>query len=91
MIDYIVPMWMYPVLFWTLVWKGVAGWKAARRGHLSWFVVFLFFNTFGILPILYYFFLDKIKFYSIDDKKIIKVKSLSKKKPVKKKKISTLD
>ena len=90
MLDYVVPVWMYPVLFWTLAWKGIAGWKAARRGHLSWFIAFLVLNTFGILPILYYFFLDKVKFYSVDDKKNIKkvvkksVKKSSSKKIVKK-------
>ena len=41
------------VLIWTVVWKAVAAWKAARKGHLVWFVVFFVVNTIGILPIIY--------------------------------------
>lgn len=46
---------------WELVWKGIALYKAARNKQDFWFIVLLFINTVGILPILYirYFQEDK--------------------------------
>jgi hypothetical protein len=44
-----------PLLLWSLAWKGVALWKAARLGHKAWFVVLLVVNTVGILEIIYIF------------------------------------
>ena len=41
------------VILWTLVWKGMALWKAAKEGSKVWFVVLLIVNTVGILEILY--------------------------------------
>ena len=41
------------VVIWSLVWKGIALWKSARKGHLIWFIVLLIVNTVGILEILY--------------------------------------
>ena len=49
------------VLLWTLPWKGVALWKAARNSHKKWFVVFLVINTLAILEIVYIFFFSKKK------------------------------
>lgn len=46
---------------WSLVWKGIALWKAARKNHLVWFIVLLIVNTLGILEILYIFLLSEIK------------------------------
>ena len=40
-------------IIWTLVWKGMALWQAARKGEKIWFVVLLVVNTLGILDILY--------------------------------------
>lgn len=40
-------------LLWTLPWKGVALWKAARNLDKVWFVVLLLVNTLGVLEILY--------------------------------------
>jgi len=48
--------------FWSLIWKGLALWKAAGNKSKVWFVVLLIFNTLGILEILYYFFLYKVDF-----------------------------
>jgi len=47
------PWWFYPVLVWTLFWKGIAMWKSARNNQFVWFFVSLGINTFGILPIVY--------------------------------------
>lgn len=41
------------VLIWSLVWKGLALWRAARNGQSAWFVVMLVLNTLGILEIIY--------------------------------------
>jgi len=46
-------------VIWVVIWKGFALWKAARLGRKWWFIILLVFNTFGILEIIYYFFLDK--------------------------------
>lgn len=43
------------VLIWSLIWKGIALWKAARNFHTAWFVVLLIVNTIGILEIIYIF------------------------------------
>lgn len=43
------------VVAWTLPWKGIALWKAARLGKRKWFVALLVVNTLGILEILYIF------------------------------------
>ena len=54
--------WLFAVMVWALVWKGLALWKAARRGESVWFVALLVINTFGILEILYlYVFTKKTK------------------------------
>ncbi len=43
------------IVIWTIPWKGVALWKAARLSHKSWFIVLLILNTVGILEIIYIF------------------------------------
>ncbi len=40
-------------VFWSVAWKGVALWTAARRGQLAWYVVLLIVNTVGLLEIVY--------------------------------------
>jgi len=46
-------------LVWSLVWKGIALWKAGRNKQLGWFIWMLILNTEGILPILYLAFYQK--------------------------------
>ena len=46
-------IWVLILMVWSLVWKGLALWKAAREGSKVWFVVLLVLNTAGILDILY--------------------------------------
>jgi len=48
-------MWFLALFAWSLVWKGLALWKAAQKGSKPWFVTFLVVNTLGILEILYYY------------------------------------
>lgn len=42
---------------WTLPWKGMALWKAAKSGNHKWFIALLVINTIGILEIIYLFFI----------------------------------
>jgi len=44
---------------WTIPWKGVALWRAARNQSIAWFVILLIVNTFGILEIIYIFAFSK--------------------------------
>ncbi len=46
-------------IFWILPWKGVALWKAAQLSHMRWFIALLVLNTFGILEIIYIFFVAR--------------------------------
>lgn len=47
------------IVVWTIVWKGLALWHAAKNGHKIWFVALLILNTIGILEIVYFFFFRK--------------------------------
>lgn len=47
------------IVFWTLLWKGVALWRAARNEHAGWFIALLILNTLGILEIIYIFFFSQ--------------------------------
>ncbi|OGZ44084.1 MAG: hypothetical protein A3J55_00915 [Candidatus Ryanbacteria bacterium RIFCSPHIGHO2_02_FULL_45_17b] len=47
------------IALWTLPWKAVALWKAARRNERGWFVALLLINTMGLLEIFYIFVLTK--------------------------------
>jgi len=46
---------------WSLAWKGLALWRAAKRGEKIWFIVFLLVNTAGILEIVYLFLITGAK------------------------------
>jgi hypothetical protein len=49
------------LILWSVIWKGIALWKAARNGSKVWFIVLLVVNTVGILDILYIFVFGKPK------------------------------
>lgn len=38
---------------WELIWKGLALWRASRKGQKVWYVFILIINSVGILPIIY--------------------------------------
>jgi len=47
------------LIIWSLAWKAVALWKAARKNQVWWFVALMLINTMGLLEILYiYVFAD---------------------------------
>jgi len=47
--------WLLLLVIWSLIWKGIALWKAARRDQLVWYLILLIVNTAGILDIIYIF------------------------------------
>jgi hypothetical protein len=47
------------LVIWSLIWKGIALWKAARNSHTAWFVILLLVNTAGILEIIYIYGFNK--------------------------------
>ena len=54
------PLWLTVlILVWSLPWKGVALWKAARLEHKKWFILLLIINTLGILEIYYIYFVAR--------------------------------
>ena len=44
---------------WTIPWKGIALWKAAKNSHKKWFIILLVVNTLAVLDILYIFIFSK--------------------------------
>lgn len=62
MIDPTALMLNHPLMFltlivWSLAWKGVALWQAAKHGSRNWFIAILLINTIGILEIVYLYFI----------------------------------
>jgi hypothetical protein len=49
------------LIFWELIWKGFALWRAGRRNEPLWFFAIFILNTLGILPIIYLIFSRKEK------------------------------
>lgn len=47
--------WFIGFVAWSLFWKGLALWRAAKNQSKVWFIVLLIVNTMGILEILYLF------------------------------------
>ena len=46
---------LFIVAIWSVVWKGLALWKAAHLSQKGWFIALLILNTVGILEIIYIF------------------------------------
>lgn len=49
------------LVVWSLVWKGIGLWFAARNYQRVWFVAILVLNTAGILEIIYLLFFRRDK------------------------------
>lgn len=47
------------LIIWSILWKGIALWKAGSKKQLARFVCLFIFNTVGILPIIYLAFFQK--------------------------------
>lgn len=55
-----IPVWLIVLIFiWSITWKGMALWKASRLSHKHWFIILLIANTFGILDIIYIYFVSR--------------------------------
>ncbi|HXV26875.1 MAG TPA: DUF5652 family protein [Candidatus Paceibacterota bacterium] len=46
-------LWFIALFLWTVSWKGMALWRAARLERKEWFIPLLLINTLGVLEILY--------------------------------------
>lgn len=44
---------------WSLVWKGLALWRAGQQKDKGWFIALLVINTLGLLEIFYLFVFSK--------------------------------
>lgn len=49
------PTWLLLVMFWSLLWKGLALWHSAQRRQPLWFLAILVVNLFGVLEMVYLF------------------------------------
>lgn len=47
------------IVLWTLPWKAVALWRAAKRNQKVWFTVLFLVNTAAILEIIYIFYFSR--------------------------------
>ncbi|OGH03157.1 MAG: hypothetical protein A2798_01875 [Candidatus Levybacteria bacterium RIFCSPHIGHO2_01_FULL_37_17] len=47
---------LFVAYLWTLLWKGIALWRAANLKQRNWFVAILVLNTLGILELAYLFY-----------------------------------
>jgi len=47
------PLVYYPLIAWSVIWKGLALWRAARLRQAGWYIALLVINTVGIFEIIY--------------------------------------
>jgi hypothetical protein len=55
------PLILSLIVIWSIAWKAVATWHAARNGQLGWFIALFIINTAGVLEIIYLAFFTKKK------------------------------
>lgn len=58
------PYVLFPLIIWSLFWKGLALWRAGARKEKTWFIVLFLVNTAGILEIIYLLTRKKIKIFT---------------------------
>lgn len=63
---------------WSLVWQGMALWKAARNDDRYWFLALLLLHTAGILDILYLFVFAKNKLVLVSEPRKVAKKTSKK-------------
>ncbi|MEX2010246.1 MAG: DUF5652 family protein, partial [Parcubacteria group bacterium] len=51
------PVFTTILILWSFVWKGLALWKSAQLRQRNWFIAILVINIFGILEIIYLYFI----------------------------------
>jgi hypothetical protein len=57
-----------PLIIWSLIWKGIALWKAARLAQKRWFIAILIISSAGILEIIYIFLVANK--YTVESKEV---------------------
>lgn len=55
------PLIVFIIISWSITWKGIALWNAARKEQLVWFIILIIVNTAGILDIYYLLSIGKKK------------------------------
>lgn len=76
-----IPMWLiWAITIWDLAWRAVGVWKSTMKKQPIWSVVFVLFQTLGILPILYIFVFSKMngKKSDVVEEKTVKKKVVKK-------------
>jgi hypothetical protein len=53
------PLFVLILVVWSLTWKGAALWKAAGLRQKYWFIALFLINIFGLLEIIYLFFVAR--------------------------------
>jgi methionyl-tRNA synthetase len=53
---------------WSLAWKGIALWQAARLAHKWWFIAILLVSSLGVLEIIYIFLISSK--YKVESKEV---------------------
>jgi uncharacterized RDD family membrane protein YckC len=56
------------VLLWTIIWKGLALYRAGANRSPGWFLALIVFNTLGILEILYFFVFSRKRKREMDER-----------------------
>jgi hypothetical protein len=51
---------IFPIMLWSVTWKGLALWHAAKRNEKWWFIGLLVVNTVGILEMCYLLFVVRL-------------------------------
>jgi len=49
----LTPPVLYILVTWSIFWKGLALWRAARLKQAGWYMALLVINTVGLLEIIY--------------------------------------
>ncbi len=52
---------LLPITIWTIIWKGIALWKAGKNNDRNWFIAILIINSIGLLDIIYIYLISKRK------------------------------
>jgi methionyl-tRNA synthetase len=53
------PLFVLILVAWSLAWKGAALWKSANLRQKKWFIAILLINLFGLLEIIYLYFVAR--------------------------------
>jgi hypothetical protein len=81
-----IPLWLILIAMWDIVWRAFAVIKSTRKNQPIWSVMFVLFQTAGILPILYICLFAEMKTSKRKSLiKLEKIKPISEKRKVKSK------